>query len=63
MVDIVNLKQFRKRRERDEREQEAGAKRILFGRTKGEKVREEKVKSADVKKLDGAKRERDESND
>ena len=63
MVDIVNLKQFRKRRECDEREQEAGAKRILFGRTKGEKVREEKVKSADVKKLDGAKRERDESND
>lgn len=63
MGDIVNLKQFRKRRERDEREQEAGAKRILFGRTKGEKTREEKLKSAEVKKLDGAKRERDESED
>ncbi|OYX51104.1 MAG: hypothetical protein B7Y90_02105 [Alphaproteobacteria bacterium 32-64-14] len=63
MADIVNLKQFRKKRERDEREQEAGAKRILFGRTKGEKSRDEKTKSAEVKKLDGARRERDESKD
>ncbi len=37
MADIVNLKQFRKKRERDERDEEAAAKRILFGRTKGEK--------------------------
>lgn len=63
MADIVNLKQFRKRRERAERDEEAAAKRILFGRTKGEKHREEKVKSAEVKKLDGAKRERNDSKD
>lgn len=63
MADIVNLKQFRKKRERDEREQEAGAKRILFGRTKGEKSRDERTKSAEVKRLDGARRERDESKD
>lgn len=63
MGDIVNLKQFRKRRERAERDEEAAAKRILFGRTKGEKQRDESQKSADVKKLDGAKRERNDSAD
>lgn len=63
MGEIVNLKQVRKRRERAEREEEAAAKRILFGRTKGEKAREEKVKSAEVRRLDGAKRERNDSQD
>ena len=60
---IVNLKQVRKRRERAEREEEAAAKRILFGRTKGEKAGEEKRKSAEVRKLDGAKRDRNDSQD
>lgn len=63
MADIVNLKQVRKRRERAEREEEAAAKRILFGRTKGEKTGEEKRKSADIRKLDGARRERNDSQD
>ncbi len=63
MADIVNLKQFRKRRERAERDEEAAAKRILFGRTKGEKQGQEKQKSAEVKKLDGAKRDRNDPQD
>jgi len=63
MADIVNLKQFRKRRERAARDEEAAAKRILFGRTKGEKQGQEKQKSAEVKKLDGAKRDRNDPQD
>ena len=38
---------------------EADAKRILFGRTKGEKQKQEKERSAEVRKLDGAKRDKE----
>ena len=58
MADIVNLNDRRKRRDREQRKAEADAKRILFGRTKGEKQKTEKERSADVRKLDGAKRSR-----
>ena len=58
MADIVNLNERRKRKDREQRKAEAEAKRILFGRTKGEKQRQEKERSADVRKLDGARRER-----
>lgn len=59
MADIVNLNDRRKRKAREQREAEAAAKRLLFGRTKGEKQREEQQKSADLRKLDGAKRDKD----
>jgi len=59
MADIVNLNDRRKRKAREERESEAAAKRMLFGRTKGEKTRDETRKSADIRKLDGARRERE----
>ena len=61
MADIVNLNDRRKRKAREERETEAAAKRMMFGRTKGEKKRDETRKSAEIRKLDGAKRDRDES--
>lgn len=38
MSDIINLKQFKKRKSRAEKEQQADANRILFGRTKAEKT-------------------------
>lgn len=60
MADIVNLNDRRKRKAREQKEQDAAARRLLFGRTKGEKVRDETQKSAEIRKLDGAKRERDE---
>jgi hypothetical protein len=63
MADIVNLNDRRKRKAREEREQEAAAKRILFGRTKSEKRRDDLRKSADVRKLDGARRERNDEQD
>ncbi len=36
--DIINLKQFKKRKTRAEKQQQADANRILFGRTKTEKT-------------------------
>ena len=38
MSDIINLRQFKKRKTRSEKEQLADANRILFGRTKTEKT-------------------------
>jgi hypothetical protein len=60
MGDIVNLNDRRKRKARAEKEAEAAAKRLMFGRTKGEKQRDAKEKDANIRKLDGARRERDE---
>ena len=59
MGDIVNLNDRRKRKARAEKEADAAAKRLMFGRTKGEKQRDTKEKDANVRKLDGARRERD----
>lgn len=59
MADIVNLNDRRKRKAREEREAEAAAKRMMFGRTKGEKKRDDLQKSAEIRKLDGAKRDTD----
>lgn len=58
MANIVNLNDRRKRKAREEREADAAAKRLLFGRTKDEKQRDEAKKSADIRKLDGAKRDK-----
>ena len=63
MADIVNLNERRKRKAREQKEADAAAKRLLFGRTKDEKQREEKERSADVRKLDGARREKDADKD
>jgi hypothetical protein len=40
MGDIVNLKRFRKRAEREQSEKQADANRTRFGRTKSERVLE-----------------------
>ena len=59
MADIVNLNDRRKRKAREQKDIDAAAKRLLFGRTKGEKQRDAKEKDANVRKLDGARRDRD----
>ena len=59
MGDIVNLNERRKRKAREQKEADAAAKRLLFGRTKADKQREEKERTADIRKLDGARREKD----
>lgn len=42
MGDIINLKRFKKRAERHRSEQQADANRARFGRTKSERVVDEK---------------------
>ena len=61
MADIINLKDRRKRKARAQKETDSAAQRLLFGRTKGEKQRTEIEKSSNIRKLDGAKRDKDES--
>ena len=41
MGDVVNLKQFKKRTEREQSAQQADANRARFGRTKSERVCDE----------------------
>jgi hypothetical protein len=38
MADVINLKRFKKRAERDQSAQQAEANRTRFGRTKSERV-------------------------
>ena len=57
--DTVNLNERRKRKARAERAADADAKRLMFGRNKAERRRDELQKAADIRKLDGAKRDRD----
>jgi hypothetical protein len=42
MADVVNLKQFKKRAARDQSEKEAATNRARFGRTKSERVEDER---------------------
>jgi|GEM_PF-6054431 len=63
MGAIVNLKLARKRRERAERQKEADAKRVLFGRTASQADYEERVKSLESRKLDAARRDSAQTDD
>jgi hypothetical protein len=63
MADIVNFNDRKKQKARAEKEAKAAANRAKFGRTKAEKQREEKERSADIRRLDGAKRETSEDAD
>ena len=60
MGDIVNLNDRRKKKAREDKAAGAAANRAKFGRTKGEKFREDKERSTNVRKLDAVRRERDE---
>lgn len=55
MGDVVNLNRFRKTRARTEREKEAEANRIRFGRTKEEKARDRLEQQRLGRSLDGSK--------
>jgi hypothetical protein len=54
MADIVNLRQARKRKRRDAKDQQASENRAKFGRTKGEKQR-------DAIETDRARRQHDQA--
>ena len=52
MGEIVNLKRFRKRVEREQTAQEAEANRARFGRSKSERLRDEKRNAREAELLD-----------
>ncbi len=60
MGDVVNLRQFRKARNRAEKKKLAEANREKFGRSKPERERERAAKKRDDAHLDGHLRETDE---
>jgi hypothetical protein len=52
MGDVVNLKRFKKRGEREQAAKQAEANRALFGRTKSERTRDEFVAERNARQLD-----------
>ena len=52
MGDVVNLKRFKKRTERHQSEQQAEANRTRFGRTKSERILDERHADRGNKLLD-----------
>ena len=57
MADIVNLRHARKQKARANKEGQAEQNRILFGRTKAEKLKLAADKAQADKHIDGHKRE------
>ena len=56
MGKIVNLKQQRKRRARDAREEKAAENRVSFGLSKKDRKRADTLRDKAAKDLDGHKR-------
>jgi hypothetical protein len=56
-AEIVNLRRARKAKARIEREKEAEANRIAFGRTKAEKAATEAERKRSVRAIDSHRRE------
>jgi ribosomal protein S21 len=52
MGDVVNLKRFKKRNEREQVAKQAEARRALFGRTKTERARDDFHAERSAKLLD-----------
>lgn len=59
MSDIINLKQARKKRDRDQKSKDSAVKRVQFGASKVEKNIVDLAKERLSKKLDGHEREID----
>jgi Domain of unknown function (DUF4169) len=57
MADLINLKQFKKARVRDERDAKAAENRIKFGLNKAQKNEIKATNKLAEKNLDGHKRE------
>lgn len=55
MAEIVNLRQSRKQKRRDDKERQAAGNRAKFGRTKAEKLRDAAEAEHDQRHLDQAK--------
>ena len=63
MSDVVNLRQFRKTRDRAEREREAEQNRLTHGRTKAEKELTRKLNQKAEERLDQGRLEKPDRRD
>jgi Domain of unknown function (DUF4169) len=63
MTEIINLKQKRKGKAREDKEKAAEANRRKFGRTKSEKELEKQRAEQTAKHIDGHKRETNNNED
>jgi hypothetical protein len=63
MSEIINLRQVRKQKERAAKDVEAGAKRVVHGRTKHEKKLTKAQSDTEQSKLDGHKRVKQQAED
>jgi hypothetical protein len=59
MAEIVNLRQARKAKQREEAGKQAAANRARHGETKGEKLRRKQDAERLARTVDGAKRDDD----
>lgn len=57
MAEVINLRNVRKQKARAEKDARAQQNRILFGRTKAEKLKQAAERAAADKHIDGHKRE------
>lgn len=57
MAEIINLRTVRKQKARSAKEDQATQNRVLFGRTKAEKLKQAAEKTQAEKHIDGHKRE------
>ncbi len=63
MGEVINLRSFRKSKERDERARKAAENRARLGRTKGERKRDEVETEATVAFLDKRRLDRESDED
>ncbi|WP_416407108.1 DUF4169 family protein [Agrobacterium rosae] len=61
--DIVNLRQFRKQKARDEKEKQAEQNRLTFGRTKAEKNLTSALNDKAARELDQSKLDKGEGDE
>ena len=57
MADLVNLRQARKRKRRDDKQRDAAASRILHGRTAAEKARNRLERGLGEKRFEDHRRD------
>ena len=58
MAEIINLKNARKQQARSAKQAEAAQNRVLFGRTKGEKLQQAAEKSLAGRHIDAHKKDK-----
>ena len=57
MAEIINLRNARKQKARAEKETQSAQNRVLFGRTKAEKLKQAAEKKLADKRIDGHKKD------